>query len=246
MSGPLVLAHRGARRQAPENTLEAFAAARALGADGVELDVRRTTDGGLVVHHDASAPGVGVLAEATLAGIRAVRPEIPTIDEALDACTSGLVNVEIKNLAIDPDWDPDERAAAALVDVLDRRGRVDSVLVSSFDLGAIDRVGERDPGIPTGWLLLPGFDLGTATHEATAREHAAIHPCVVAFVDAASGRVSRAVADSIVGPAHDAGLRVNVWTVNDEGDVACLAAAGVDAVITDEPDVALRALGRAP
>ena len=55
----LVLAHRGARREAPENAVAAFAAARRRRADGVELDVHRTADDALVVHHDAEAPGVG-------------------------------------------------------------------------------------------------------------------------------------------------------------------------------------------
>ncbi len=74
---------------APENTLEAFVAARALGADGVELDVHRTADGALVVHHDADARGVGVLAERTEAEIRAARPEIPTLDRGARRCAPG-------------------------------------------------------------------------------------------------------------------------------------------------------------
>ena len=72
----LVLAHRGANRYAPENTLAAFARAVELGADGVELDVHRTADGALVVRHDAGTPA-GVLAELTLAEIRAGLPEVP-------------------------------------------------------------------------------------------------------------------------------------------------------------------------
>ena len=63
---PLVLAHRGARTVAPENTLVAFSTALDQGAAGVELDVHRTADDGLVVHHDAEAPGLGVLAERSL------------------------------------------------------------------------------------------------------------------------------------------------------------------------------------
>src|SRR3954451_12355655 len=98
VAAPRVLAHRGAARVAPENTLEAFEAAGALGADGVELDVHRTADGALVVHHNADARGLGVLAERPAAEIRAARPEIPTLEEALDACAGMLVNIEVKNL----------------------------------------------------------------------------------------------------------------------------------------------------
>src|SRR5439155_14345872 len=101
----LVVAHRGASRVAPENTLEAFEAALALGADGVELDVHRTADGALVVHHDAAVPGFGVLAAAPLAAIRAARPAVPTLEDALDVCRGHLVNVEVKNLVGDADWD---------------------------------------------------------------------------------------------------------------------------------------------
>src|SRR6478736_4409350 len=64
-SPPLVLAHRGARRVAPENTLDAFALAIAMGADGVELDVRRTADGALVLHHDPAVLGGDLIAATT-------------------------------------------------------------------------------------------------------------------------------------------------------------------------------------
>src|SRR2546430_9775856 len=152
MAVPHVLAHRGARRVAPENTLEAFLAARALGADGVELDVHRTADGALVVHHDANARGIGVLAERPEAEIRATRPEIPTLEEALDACAGMLVNIEVKNLAGDADYDPGEGVAGGVVELLARRGRRDAVLVSPFNLESADRVREPHAPPPTGFL----------------------------------------------------------------------------------------------
>ena len=78
-SRPLVLGtSRSARRDAVENTLAAFTEARNQGADGVELDVHRTADGALVVHHDAAVDGFGILAEHELADIRAAIPTIPT------------------------------------------------------------------------------------------------------------------------------------------------------------------------
>ena len=80
---PLVLGHRGSPRRARENTLEAFALAREDGADGVELDVHRTRDGGLVVHHDADIEGFGVLADHDLAAIRDAFAWLPTL--GLDA-----------------------------------------------------------------------------------------------------------------------------------------------------------------
>jgi glycerophosphoryl diester phosphodiesterase len=229
---PRVLAHRGAVRMAPENTVEAFVAASALGADGVELDVHRTADGGLVVHHDADARGVGVLADRAEAEIRALRPEIPTLDEALDACAGMLVNVEVKNLPGDADYDPTDGAAAAVVDLLRRRDRRDDVLVSSFNLESADRVRQLDGSIPTGFLTLLGMDPVDGVEIAYAHGHGAVHPDVRALVGAAAA--------TTVARAHELGVAVNVWTVNGEDEMRRLAAAGVDAIITDVPDVARR------
>ena len=218
---------------APENTLEAFVAAGALGADGVELDVHRTADGALVIHH-ADARGLGVLAERPEAEIRAGRPEIPTLEEALDACTGMLVNIEVKNLPGDADYDPDEGVAAAVVALLIRRDRRDDVLVSSFNLESVDRVRTIDRSIPTGFLTLVGMDPVDGVDIAHAHGHGAVHPDVRALAGDAAG--------STIARAHELGLAVNVWTVNDEDEMRRLAAAGVDAVITDVPDVARRVL----
>jgi glycerophosphoryl diester phosphodiesterase len=231
-----VLGHRGAPRVAPENTLDAFAVAAALGADGVELDVHRTADGELVVHHDAVAPGLGVLAEHTLVEIRRARPTVPTLEEVLDACAGLHVNVEVKNLPGDADYDPDDRVAIAVVDLLRARDDRDDVLVSSFNLASIDRVRALAPELPTGFLTVVGFDPIEAVTAAEGRGHGAVHPDVRSLTGP--------VAAATVAHAHDLGLAVNVWTVNDPDEIRRLAAAGVDAVITDVPEVALAALGR--
>jgi glycerophosphoryl diester phosphodiesterase len=231
---PRVIAHRGARRVAPENTVEAFVAAARLGADGVELDVHHTADGALVVHHDADAPGVGVLAQRALSEIRAARPDIPTLDEALDACAGMLVNVEVKNLPRDADYDPAEGAAAAVVELLTRRALRDDVLVSSFNLATADRVRALGDSIPTGFLTLVGMDPVDAVEVAHVHGHTALHPDVRSLAGT--------VAQDTVARAHELQMAVNVWTVNGEDDMRRLAAAGVDALITDVPDVARRVL----
>ncbi len=230
--GPAVWAHRGARAAAPENTIEAFTLAAALGADGVELDARRTADGHLVLSHDATAPGVGTLCELTRAEIQRRRPDIPTLDDALDACVGMRVNIEIKNLAGDPDHDPDERAAATVVAMLQERGRRDDVLVSSFSLAAIDRVRALDESVPTGFLTVIGFDPLEGVSLAADRGHGAAHPDVRSL----GGRTAAAVVEH----AHARGVQVNVWTVNDPDEMRRLARAGVDGIITDVPDVARR------
>ncbi|HEY7134625.1 MAG TPA: glycerophosphodiester phosphodiesterase [Acidimicrobiia bacterium] len=229
---PVVLGHRGAPRAARENTLEAFRLATALGADGVELDARRSADGVVVVHHDAVAEGVGVLVEHAAAEIQARRPDIPTLDEALDAC-EGIVNVEVKNFPTEPDYDPDERVAADVVELVGRRAMRDRVIVSSFTTGPLDRVHAIDPSIATGWLTLPSFAVADAVPLAASRGYVAVHAERRAVVVDPVG---------VVAVAHDAGLRVHVWTVDDPDELRVLAAAGVDAVITNVPDVARRAL----
>ncbi len=228
----LVIAHRGASAAARENTLAAFRLAAEQGAHGVELDVRRSADGTLVVHHDdALADGRAILglSRSDLLG------EVAVLDEALDACRAlSVVNVEIKNWPEDPDFDPDEQLADAVVALLDARGDLDGgrILVSSFHLPTIDRVRALAPGLATGWLLGPVADAAELVDRAAGHGHVAIHPHH-AFVN-----------DRFVELAHAAGLAVNTWTCDDPDRIRWLAEVGADAVITNTPDIALAALGR--
>lgn len=231
MARPLVLAHRGARQRAPENTLEAFSVALVQGADGVELDVHRTADGGLVVHHDAEAPGLGVLADLAAGAIQAARPDLPTLAQALDACVGRLVNIEIKNLPNDADFDPTERTAELVVGLLRERGGADDVVVSSFNLATIDRVRELDAAVQTAFLIAVGLDPLEAVELCVERGHAALHPGAWLLADDAAARV--------VESAHAREVRVTTWTVNDPEEMRRLARIGIDGLITDVPDVAL-------
>jgi glycerophosphoryl diester phosphodiesterase len=231
---PLVLAHRGASRRHRENTLEAFTAARAEGADGVELDVHRSADGALVVHHDAAVEGFGVLAEHPLVRIRAELPHVPTLPEVLDACTGLLVNIEIKNLPADADFDADESVAGLVVALLHDRGGADDALVSSFHLPTIDRVKALDPSVRTAYLTVLEPPPIAAADVAETRGHDAIHPFF--------GVLTEDTAVDIVLHAHALGIDVNTWTVNGPDDFTRLAAAGVDGIITDTPADALAAL----
>ncbi len=226
-----VLAHRGANRRAPENTLAAFAVARDLGADGVELDVHASADGVLVVHHDAIAVGLGNLQDFPAATIAAARPDIPTLEAVLDECAGMLVNIELKNLPHDVDYDPGHGTAALTVDLLRARDRGDTVIVSSFNLDTIDSVHALDPSVPTGYLTLAGFDPMYALDVANDRGHVAIHPQMQALA-------------AVVPRARELGVQVNVWTVNAPDAIRTLQEIGADAVITDVPDIALRARRR--
>jgi glycerophosphoryl diester phosphodiesterase len=234
-----VLAHRGANRRAPENTVAAFAIARDLGADGVELDVHPTADGVLVVHHDAIATGLGTIQDFPLVGVALARPDIPTLAAVLDVCAGMLVNIELKNFPGDADFDPEHGPATGVVELLRARtGRVadgagDDVIVSSFNLDTIDRVHALDPSVPTGFLTIAGFDPMFALDVAAERGHVALHPQLLALGEDATPVMTR---------ARELGLRVNVWTVNDAEAMRTLRDAGAYAVITDVPDLALATL----
>lgn len=227
-----VLGHRGASAVAPENSLEAFRIALGMGADGVELDVRRTVDGALVLHHDAVTAGGSVIGASTLAHLRAEVADLPVLEDALDTCRDAEVNVEIKNIPSEPGFDPDCRVSAAVVELLRSRGSADQVIVSSFHIGTIDAVKAHDENVPTGLLTFLTPNAVDGARLARARGHDAVHPH--------HGSVDR----DLVARAHGDGLLVNTWTVDEPGRIAELAAIGVDAVVTNVPDVALRALER--
>ncbi|MHB8467216.1 MAG: glycerophosphodiester phosphodiesterase, partial [Acidimicrobiales bacterium] len=165
-AGVLVLAHRGAHDpETPgvrENTLEAFRAASIV--DGVELDVRRSADGVLVVHHDRALQDGRTIAEVAAEGL----PDwIPTLDAALAACAGmALVNVEIK---AEPGFHPEltRQVADALTP---------NSFVSSFNLVALDAFHAEAPSVPTGWLTMPGYDQADAVAAAAAAGHRALNP----------------------------------------------------------------------
>lgn len=230
---PLILGHRGSPRRARENTVEAFVLAREEGADGVELDVHRTADGALVVHHDADVEGFGVLAEHDLGTIRETYPWLPTLEEVLDECRGLLVNVEIKNSPKDLDFDPAESVAEQVVGLLHDRADVDRVIVSSFHLPAIERVHALDAAIPTGYLV-GVVDPIASLDVALTGGHRALHPFF--------GMLAEQAAVTVMEEAHTLGLAVNTWTVNEPEEIRRLAAAGVDAIITDVPAQARAAL----
>jgi len=222
-----VYGHRGASADAPENTLAAFGLARAQGADGVELDVRRSADGDLVLHHDVALPDGRVVVETPTAELPGT---VPSLAEALDECAGLVVNVEIKNSPFEPDHDPDRTVADQVVELLQARGGRDHVLVSSFDLATVDRVRALDPSVPTAFLTFVDPVGAEAVALAADRGHVAIHPHE-GTVDAA-----------FVELAHDAGLEVNVWTVDDPDRIRALADAGVDGIVTNVPARAVEAL----
>jgi len=229
-----VIGHRGAAAVAPENTIEAFRTAVELGADGVELDVRRSTGGHLAVSHDEVLPDGRVLFGLD----RRDWPEtLCELSAALDACAGlRVVNVEIKNWPSDGDYDADLAIADAVVAVLLARPATEqgAFLVSCFDLPTVDRARALAPGLATAWLTLGFGDVDKDLARVAERGHSAVHPHHSA-VDA-----------EVVAAAHAHGLAVNTWTCDLPDRIRWLADAGVDAVVTNDVAAALAALGRGP
>ena len=218
----LIFAHRGARLTAPENTEVAFQLAGELGADGIELDVRLTADGVAVIHHD---PHLVDGREVHALELRALPHSVPTLHAGLDACGSLTVNIELKNSRYDPAYDSDLAVVHQVIEELDTRADDPSRwLVSSFDLETLNEFHRLRPEIPTAFLTSrtpePGLSL------AVEHSHSAWHP---RWED---------LTPELLLAAHDLGIRVNVWTCNEPDDLERLINWGVDAVITDAPDVA--------
>jgi|694.fasta_scaffold06981_7 glycerophosphoryl diester phosphodiesterase len=231
---PLVIAHRGASAAARENTLTAFALAADAGADWVELDTHLASDGQVVVfHNDHYDDGRAVHEVAS-----SDRPDdVPLLDEVLNLCSdAGLgVNVEIKALPGEADAATStaltEAVVAVLADHATKGGQIrdEQLLITSFRPASINQV-RVSPQFPTG-LLTVAVDEPTQLFSQLSDEgHTAINPW------------DHVVNAELVSAAHGAGLRVNVWTVNDAARMNELAAWGVDGIITDQPDAARRTL----
>ena len=233
----LILAHRGASGYAPENTMEAFELAAKMGADGLELDVHFTADGEVVVIHDEkidrTSNGQGLVTDYTLSelksfdfgyhfnGEKRTGVKIPTLDEVYELTSQlgMIVNVEIKSA------DPDIVKACDII--AERHGMRDKVIYSSFDHFQIQRANEM---IPNAFIApLYSFNMLNPWNYCLDIGAKAVHP----------HRAQIKRINDYVKNCHDRGIRVHTWTVNTEEAMAFLLDAGVDAIITNYPDIAL-------
>jgi glycerophosphoryl diester phosphodiesterase len=243
---PLVLGHRGASADYPENTLLAFQQAMAQGADGVELDVMCCGSGEVVVVHDddlgrvlGEPPGSGPLIRNTSLGdLRRYDlgsgQRVPLLAEALEALgPQALVNIELKPPDT-PDLKTltehlkllrDDGPAKATVEVLRRvRRPPGSTLVSSFDPLQLLRFARLCPELPLGLLFHRSLALPLRqAWFAPLLPLAAVHPSAT-LIDAVSMRAWRR-----------RGYAVHTWTVDKPSEIAALCALGVDAIITNRP-----------
>jgi glycerophosphoryl diester phosphodiesterase len=217
----LKIGHRGARALEPENTLRSFQRAVELGVDAVELDVRRTADGEVVVIHDdkmdRTTDGSGLVSERTLEEIKGFKTRggdsVPTLGEALDFLKGKVkVLIELKEVGFEE----------KVLKLVKERGMVDDVIIVSFSDEALRRVRELDEGVSTGLIYVrhkkpieAALGLGTEyllplyrfTHSADVKK------------------------------AHEVGLKVIVWTINTPEEATAYKHKGVDGIATDKPNI---------
>jgi glycerophosphoryl diester phosphodiesterase len=226
-SRPLVFAHRGGSALAPENTMEAFDRGMSSGADGLELDVHLSRDGVVVVHHDRTLDRTtslrGPIADRTADELR--HAAVPTLADVLARHRESRVIIELKV--------NNEGLARAAVDVVRRAGAVDRVCFGSFGWRVLRAVRALEPRVATSaareqvrWALYRSWCRWPVTRVAYSGYQ----------VPELAGR-TRVMSPRFVKDAHAAGLGVQVWTVDTEDAARRLLEWGVDALITDRPDI---------
>ena len=200
-----------------------------MGSDAVELDVRRTADGVLVVHHD---PKLADGREILSVSFGELPEYVPTLEDALDACGAMWVNVEIKNDPSEPDFDPTDGIAAVVAEALDARSVPAKFLVSSFRRETIDAFRVVSPEIATAFLTAdPGVASDLRLLDSLVQSgHRALHPWF------------GLVTEALVTACHERGIELNVWTCDDPLTMRKLADWGVDGICTNVPDLALSTL----
>jgi glycerophosphoryl diester phosphodiesterase len=243
---PLVFAHRGGSSLAPENTLIAFERGLALGADGLELDVHLSRDGCVVVHHDATLDRTtnlrGAVADYTAAELaradaghsfqsgdlwpfRGGGIGVPSLADVFARFSDVPIIVELKVNS--------EALAHAAMTVVRTSSAIDRVCFGSAELDALRVIRATEPAIATSaareeirWALYRSWVRWPVAHTAYDGYQ----------VPERAGR-TRVVSPRFVKAAHRAGLGVQVWTVDTEDAAQRLLGWGVDALITDRPDL---------
>lgn len=232
-----VWAHRGASGYAPENTLDAFRKAVEMGADGIELDVQMTKDGELVVIHDETidrvSNGKGWVKDYTYEELKKfnfnkthleyTKEEIPTLEQVylLIKPTNLTINVEIKTgIVFYPGIE--ER----VLELTERLGMKERVIYSSFNHYTIRKIKELDPQAKTGMLYEDGII------------DAVDYACDVVKADALHPAGYNVFYPGLLERCRERKRLLHVWTINEEKHMRMLCEAGVDALITNYPDIA--------
>jgi len=227
---PKVVGHRGWPTRFPDNTMAGFIAAGET-ADAIEVDVRRCSDGNLVLSHD---PVIGdfVISDhpwSVLGEIDLGSGHKPTMLDELIGGLPGLpVQFEIKNLPFEPGYEPDHRVA---LETAERVRPAD--MITSFNWMSLAAVRQVFPEVRTGVLVAAFVDFETAIAECVTGGHIALLPSV-------------SLPMTVITRGLDCGLEVFPWVVNDADLASELAGLGVSGMITDDPAVVRAAVGRIP
>jgi len=251
---PRLFAHRGDNVRWPENTLPAFRSAADLGIGYLELDVWLSRDERIVVHHDENTlrtcgkkaavphtsfaklreldPGWGFVdasGERPFAG-RGIR--IPTLEEVLDAFPEMLLTVEIKQ--------DSERLRELLLGLLRERGALDRVLIASHEDSVVQRVREMAPEVPTNFGYSEARELILSAQKGDLSGY--VPPgSALQIPPKRGGRIL--VTPEVIRAAHDLGVEVHVWTVNDPDEARRLLDMGVDGIMSDDAQLLARLRG---
>ena len=241
---PVIFAHRGASAHAPENTLAAFELALAEGADGIELDVKLSADGHVVVIHDASVDRTtgarGRVKDLSLASLRALSAgsffsekfqseKIPALEEVFEAVGKRtFINVELTNYYNMPR----DHLVESVCMLVKKFGLQKRVMFSSFFASNLSKARSYIPEVPSGLLAFPGlFGAWARSFGFAFGVYQAMH---LNLKDTTHQQVQR---------VHRLNRRVHVWTVNAAEDMHRLFGWGVDAILTDDPQLAVQVRG---
>jgi glycerophosphoryl diester phosphodiesterase len=241
---PIILAHRGDKLHAPENTLPAFEQAIQKGADGVELDVKLTADGHVIVFHDSTVDrvtdGEGRISALTLDAIRKLDAgkwfdkkfsgtKIPLLEEVFETLgRDKLINIELKNYS-----SPFNDLVSKVCELIKRHNNQGQILLSSFYSSNLKVAAQILPEVDRALLAMPGpAGLWSRSFGFMFGDYRALHP-----------HTSNTTREQIQ-RAHRLKRRIHVWTVNAPEDITRLRDWGADGIITDDPGTAVRVLGR--
>jgi len=217
----LKIGHRGARAYEPENTLSSFRKAIELGANAVELDVRKTKDGKLVVIHNAdvnkTTNGEGAVNELTLEQIQKLvtdkNEHIPTLDDVLDSVGKRVkILIEIKEVGTEKQ----------ILDLIQQKGLTDNVIIVSFHEDALKKVRELNSEVETGLIYVRHKNPIQTALDLKAKYLLSLY----SFTHSAN-----------VKKAHENGLKMIVWTINKKEEVEEYKKKGVDGIASDRPDI---------
>jgi len=242
---PIIFAHRGASAHAPENTLAAFELALTQGADGIELDVKLSADGHAIVIHDPTIDRTtgahGRVRDLSLVELRALNAgsffssnfsteKIPMLEEVFETFGKRIfINVELTNYNT-----PRDHLVESVCMLVKKFNLQKHVMFSSFYASNLSKAHSYLPDVPCGLLAFSGLLGAWARSFGFAfGKYAALHPYLK---DVTPQQVQR---------VHRLKRRVHVWTVNTEEAMQRLFSWGVDAIFTDDPQLAVRVRGEA-